>query len=110
MDWSRQTFSSQLPPDIDRVYGEVVDAYNAGLLVLAMAGMRIIFDLTAQHHRVRPRRLVEVVLAEHGDVKTICDHIWNFGNDAVHKARANEDEVRAGLVCVELLLGFLFDK
>src|SRR5438876_8662431 len=116
--WTKKRYP-RIPTHIDRVYGEIIEAYNAGLVILSMAGLRIVFQLIATeigaevYHRVWKRIPAEYFddeIRTRQSIKKKLQEAWEWGNKAIHEGRAPEvGELIRALGRIDMLL-MLFYK
>jgi len=102
-------------PVVGEIYRETVGAINAGLFVLAAAGIRAIVEGVCKDRRIRGKNLKEKIdgLAAKGFLAerqaSFLHEARYLGNTALHKIkRPSESSVMLGLDIVEGLLNAIY--
>lgn len=107
--------SSDLPPEVDRIYRETITALNAGTLILAGAGLRAIVEAICMNAKApggnlaqKIDGLVKLSLLAQPQAELLHEERY-IGNAAVHEIEPpSRKHIEEGLGIVETLLNTLY--
>ncbi len=108
-----------LPPDLERIYKEVIEAYNCKLHLLVVAGSRMILEGICSELKITyAPDSRELVLAERFHLlesrlkfdSGILEEVRKVCNDAIHKLQVDQRYVDACVHIAEQALMKLYPK
>lgn len=118
--WRKETFEN-LPPYLDRLYDEIVQAYNARLIMLCVAGMRMFLEAICNNQRivsykplgVRLTTLAQRFYEANAPDAPLATHLRNLvvmTNATIHElVTTNQEDAKEGLLVLETFLWGIYD-
>ena len=105
----------KLPPKLAKLYGETIDAFNAGSLLLCTIGLRALIEGVCTDKGIEGKNLEKQIdgLVTFIPNQTLIDSLHGFrfaGNDAAHDLEAMyPTDAENAIEVMEGLLNFLYD-
>lgn len=104
-----------IPPRLDKIYRESIEAFNSNLHILCAIGLRGLLEGICNDHEIAGANIYQKIngLSNIGLGKNHIESLHSFrfiGNEAIHELTTpNKDDLSLAIDVIEYLLNFLYE-
>lgn len=106
---------AEIPPRLDKIYRESIEAFNSNLHILCAIGLRGLLEGICDDQKIAGANIYQKIngLSKLGLGKNLIDSLHSFrfiGNEAIHELTTpDKDDLGLALDVIEDLLNFLYE-